>query len=55
MIQVAGRRFIFLPIWVFFSLTVYCHMNIGLRHILPIYPFLFVWLGGTVGLLWAIR
>jgi hypothetical protein len=27
-------------------------MNIGLRHILPIYPFLFVLLGGSAVLLW---
>ena len=28
-------------------------MNIGLRHILAIYPFLFVWLGGQTSILWA--
>jgi hypothetical protein len=50
-----SRRFILLPILVFFSLAVYSRMNIGLRHILPIYPFLFVWLGGSVGTLWASR
>lgn len=52
---VTSRRFILLPIFVFFSLAVYSRMNIGLRHILPIYPFLFVWLGGSVGALWASR
>jgi hypothetical protein len=46
-------EFILLPIFVYFSLAVYSGMNIGLRHILPIYPFLFVWLSGTVGALWA--
>ena len=35
------------PILVFLSLAIYSRMNIGLRHILPIYPFLFVWLGGV--------
>ena len=52
---VASPRFILLPIFMFFSLAVYSRMNIGLRHILPIYPFLFVWLGGSVGTLWASR
>ena len=28
-------------------------MNIGLRHILPIYPFLFVLIGGTAAELWT--
>ncbi len=28
-------------------------MNIGLRHVLMIYPFLFVWLGGQASSLWA--
>jgi hypothetical protein len=53
--RVADIRFILLPVLVFFSLAVYSSMNIGLRHILPIYPFLFVWLGGSVGILWASR
>jgi hypothetical protein len=53
--RVAGRRFILLPILVFLSLAVFSRMNIGLRHILPIYPFLFVWLGGSVAMLWASR
>lgn len=46
-------KFLLVPIFLFFSLAVYSRMNIGLRHILPIYPFLFVWLGGTVGTLWS--
>jgi hypothetical protein len=44
-----------LPILVFFCLAVSSGMNIGFRHLLPIYPFLFVWLGGCVGVLWASR
>ena len=52
---VTSRRFILLPMCLFFLLAVYSRMNIGLRHILPIYPFLFVWLGGSVGTLWASR
>jgi hypothetical protein len=50
-----SRRFLFIPILVFFSFAVYSRMNIGLRHILPIYPFLFVWLGDSVSALWASR
>jgi hypothetical protein len=38
---------------VIFSVAVLARMNIGLRHILAIYPFLFVWLGGTVSNLWV--
>jgi hypothetical protein len=53
--RVADVRFVLLPVLVFFSLAVYSRMNIGLRHILPIYPFLFVWLGGNVGILWSSR
>ena len=40
------------PVGIYFSLAVYSKMNIGLRHILPIYPFLFVWMGGTVEEFW---
>ena len=42
-----GSKFLWVPILVFLSLAIYSRMNIGLRHILPIYPFLFVWLGGV--------
>ena len=52
---VPDRGFILLPIFVYFLLAVYARMNIGLRHILPIYPFLFVWLGGTTATLCASR
>ena len=51
----ADRGFLLLPISIYFSLAVYARMNIGLRHVLPIYPFLFVWLGGTAGALCASR
>lgn len=33
-----------LPPVVFFLLSIYSTINIGVRHILPIYPFLYVWL-----------
>jgi hypothetical protein len=45
--------FLLLPPIAFFSLAVYSKFNIGLRHILPIYPFLFVWLGGAAATVWA--
>jgi len=41
------------PVVIFFSLAVWSKINIGTRHILPIYPFLFVWIGGAVGKLWS--
>jgi hypothetical protein len=44
--------FLLLPAIIFFSLAVASRFNVGLRHILPIYPFLFVWMGGTVAALW---
>ncbi len=44
--------FLLIPAVVFFLLAVLSRMNIGLRHILPIYPFLFVWLGGVAGSMW---
>lgn len=34
--------FIIIPVLVLFSISSYNHLNIGLRHILPIYPFLIV-------------
>ncbi|MGE5304700.1 MAG: ArnT family glycosyltransferase [Alphaproteobacteria bacterium] len=40
--------FLVIPPAAFFAVAVYSHLNIGIRHILPIYPFLFVWLGGAV-------
>jgi Tfp pilus assembly protein PilF len=40
------------PVLVYFSLAVWSGINIGLRHILPIYPFLIVLLGGTAAVLW---
>jgi Flp pilus assembly protein TadD len=45
--------FLLIPIMVYFSLGVWSRINIGLRHILPIYPFLFVLLGGTAAKLWS--
>lgn len=48
----AHGRFLLLPVLLFFTFAMYSHMNIGLRHILPIYPFLFVWIGGFVATLW---
>jgi len=57
-IMVFGRRlhandlFLLIPAVCFFSIAVFSRMNIGLRHILPIYPFLFVWIGGSVAKTW---
>ena len=44
--------FLLVPVTMFFAVAVWSHINIGLRHILPIYPFLFVWLGGVACKLW---
>ena len=42
-----GNQFLWMPVSVFLSLAIYSRTDIGLRHILPTYPFLFVWLGGV--------
>ena len=47
-----AELFLLIPVAVYFSLAVWSHLNIGLRHLLPVYPFLFVLLGGTVAELW---
>jgi hypothetical protein len=44
--------FLVIPIIAFFFVAVCSGLNIGLRHILPIYPFLFVWLGGVTSTIW---
>lgn len=41
-----------LPPLVYFALAVLSRFNIGIRHLLPVYPFLFVLIGGTVAELW---
>ena len=52
------RRRLFLDYWlllpalIYFSLAVLSRFNIGIRHLLPIYPFLFVLLGGVTQQLW---
>ena len=48
-----GEMFLLVPVLIFFSVAVWSRLNIGVRHILPIYPFLFVWLGGTVKAIWV--
>jgi 4-amino-4-deoxy-L-arabinose transferase-like glycosyltransferase len=44
--------FLLIPAAVVFLVAVWARINVGLRHILPVYPFLFVWIGGGVGSLW---
>jgi 4-amino-4-deoxy-L-arabinose transferase-like glycosyltransferase len=44
--------FLLAPALLFFLFAVWSRLNVGWRHILPIYPFLFVWLGGTVSAMW---
>ena len=42
-----------LPAFLYFALAVLSRMNIGLRHILPVYPFLYVLAGGAAAVLWS--
>lgn len=44
--------FLLVPIVVFFMLAIVSRINIGVRHILPIYPFLFVFISGAAARLW---
>jgi len=41
-----------IPALLYFAFAVLARTNIGLRHILPVYPFLFVLAGGAAGALW---
>ncbi|HEY6200334.1 MAG TPA: tetratricopeptide repeat protein [Candidatus Binatia bacterium] len=56
-----GRRittaegFLALSAVAYFAFAVASRMNIGLRHILPVYPFLYVLLGGVAAALWKSR
>jgi tetratricopeptide (TPR) repeat protein len=51
----AKINFLLSAVAIYFSLAVLSRLSIGVRHILPIYPFLFVLIGGTVGQLWRSR
>jgi hypothetical protein len=50
-----GELFLLIPVLIFFSIAIWSRFNLGVRHILPIYPFLFVWLGGAVTTIWSSR
>ena len=41
-----------IPPLIYFCMAVASLLNIGIRHILPVYPFLFVLIGGTVVKIW---
>jgi hypothetical protein len=41
-----------IPPFVYFGLAMLSRFNIGIRHLLPVYPFLFVLIGGVVEELW---
>jgi Tfp pilus assembly protein PilF/4-amino-4-deoxy-L-arabinose transferase-like glycosyltransferase len=47
-----SKLFLIVPIFAYFCFAMLSRMNIGLRHLLPIYPFLFVLVGGTAASLW---
>ncbi len=44
--------FLLLPVLVYFPLISVSGWNIGHRHLLPIYPFLFLWVGGLLPWAW---
>jgi hypothetical protein len=49
------RLLLWIPALVYFSIAVGSRMNIGLRHVLPVYPFLFVLAGESAAGLWSSR
>jgi hypothetical protein len=49
----AGKMFILVPIAIYLGVAMTSRINIGLRHILPIYPFLLLLAGGAVAALQA--
>lgn len=51
----ARALFLLMPIVVYFSLAVGSRINIGLRHILPIYPFIMVLAGAMAAELWQAK
>jgi hypothetical protein len=46
------NRWLVLPALIYFCLAVYSRFNLGLRHLLPVYPFLFVLCSGGAAELW---
>lgn len=54
--RLPGRELsLLVPAAAYFAVAVWSQMNIGWRHILPVYPFLFVLIGGTAAELWRSR
>jgi hypothetical protein len=49
------RVVLWIPVIVYLALAIWARMNIGVRHILPIFPFLFVLAGESAAGLWASR
>jgi hypothetical protein len=49
------RLLLWTPVLVYFSIAIGSRMNIGLRHLLPIYPFLFVLAGESAARIWNSR
>ena len=43
--------FLFIPVMVYFAISMSSDMDIGLRHLLPVYPFLYIAIGGTAVML----
>jgi tetratricopeptide (TPR) repeat protein len=51
----AAECFLAAHVLIYFAIALASPINIGLRHILPIYPFLFVLLGGSIAALWGMK
>lgn len=51
-VRVDAALFLLVPTLTYFAFAAWSHLNVGWRHILPIYPFLFVWLAGMTLQVW---
>jgi len=47
-----GTFFLLIPVVAYFLLAIFSRLNIGVRHLLPIYPFLFVIIGVSAASYW---
>lgn len=53
--QSQQRLLLWIPVLVYFSIAIGSRLNIGLRHLLPVYPFLFVLAGESAARIWRSR
>jgi hypothetical protein len=50
--KLPGAVYLLVPVALFAGFAVWSRLNVGWRHLIPIYPFLLVWLAGALASLW---